>query len=96
RDTHRWVATPSAWIILPQDPETRAGIPEKDLRRRFPNTFAYLTMFQEQLRLRSGYKKYFRPTDPFYSVYNVGPYTMAPWKIVWLQPPDRVRLRSLG
>jgi hypothetical protein len=91
RDTRRWIADPSAWIILPQDPETREGIPEADMRRRFTKTFEYLILFQEQLRKRSGYRKYFRPTDPFYSVYNVGPYTMTPWKVVWREQSSRIQ-----
>src|SRR5205823_4617425 len=39
---------------------------------------------EEQLRKRSGFRQYFNPdVDPFYSMYNVGPYTFAPWKVVW-------------
>lgn len=34
--------------------------------------------------MRSGYKQYFDSnTAPFYSIYNVGPYTFAPFKVVW-------------
>ena len=35
------------------------------------------------LRKRSGYRQYFKPIDPFWSIYNVGPYSLAPWKVVW-------------
>lgn len=91
RDVQRWRATPSAHIILAQDPQTRAGIPEAEMKRRWPKTFAYLKQFEGDpqkpqhgtLRGRSGYRQYFKPSDPFYSMYNVGPYTMAKWKVVW-------------
>ncbi|MBN2208082.1 MAG: N-6 DNA methylase [Candidatus Coatesbacteria bacterium] len=91
RDVSRWHAKPSCHIILPQDPQTRTGIPESKMKQEFPKTFAYLKRFEGDmdnprrgtLRGRSGYKKYFKPTDPFYSMYDVGPYTMAPWKVVW-------------
>ncbi len=83
RDVRRWRAAPSAHLILAQDPRTRAGIPEAEMRRRWPKTYTYLKKFEEQLRQRSGFRKYFDPSDPFYSMYNVGPYTMAPWKVVW-------------
>jgi hypothetical protein len=91
RDVHRWHAEPSAHIILAQNPETRAGIPEAEMKRRWPKTFAYFRQFEGDpknpahgtLRGRSGYKQYFKPSDPFYSMYNVGPYTLAKWKVVW-------------
>jgi SAM-dependent methyltransferase len=83
RDVQRWRATPSAHIILAQDPKTRRGIPEDEMRRRWPKTYSYLKRFEKPLRERSGYRKYFKPTDPFYAMYNVGPYTLARWKVVW-------------
>ena len=83
KDVHRWEATPSTHIILTQDPETRKGIPEAEMKRCWPETWKYLKLFERELRCRSGYKKFFKPTDPFYSIYNVGPYTLTEWKVVW-------------
>jgi hypothetical protein len=48
-----------------------------------PKTFAYLKHFENELRSRSGYQRYFRETDPFYSIFNVGDYTFASCKVVW-------------
>ena len=28
-------------------------------------------------------KAYFKSDDPFYSIYNVGPYSLSKWKVVW-------------
>ncbi len=61
----------------------RAGIPETEMKRKYPKTYNYLKEFEDQLRKRSGYRRYFKQTDPFYSMYNVGPYTLAPWKVMW-------------
>jgi len=83
RDVSRWHAEPSIHLILTQDPEKRAGIPEKEMKRKYSKTFAYLRKFEKELRQRSGYRKYFKSTDPFYSLYNVGPYTMEKWKVIW-------------
>ena len=91
RDVRRWHAQPSAHIILAQDPQTRRGIPESEMKRSHPKTYAYLRQFEGEprrpergtLRGRSGYRQYFKPTNPFYSMYNIGPYTMAKWKVVW-------------
>ena len=83
RDVQRWQATPSTHIILTQDPKTRKGIPEAKMKRCWPNTYAYLKRFEEKLRDRAGFKKFFNSTAPFYSIYDVGPYTIAEWKVVW-------------
>jgi hypothetical protein len=91
-----WRAEPSAHIILAQDPKTRKGIPETEMRRRCPKTYAYLKRFEKQLRERSGYRKYFDPRDPFYSMYNVGTYTLAPWKVVWREQSTRFQVSVVG
>ena len=104
RDVHRWRARPSAHIILAQDPQTRKGIPEPEMKRRWPKTFAYLKRFEGDpkkpargtLRGRSGYRRYFKPSDPFYSMYNVGPYTMAEWKALWPEVGHSVRASACG
>ena len=104
RDVHRWQATPSVHIILAQDPGTRKGVPEDEMKRRWPKTFAYLKEFEGSpkkpergtLRGRSGYRQYFKPTDPFYSMYNVGPYTMAEWKLLWPEVGHSVRAGVCG
>ena len=96
RDVSPWRAEPSAHIILTQDPKTRAGVPVTTMRRQYPKTYAYLRRFEEQLRDRSGYRKYFQPTDPFYSIYNVGPYTLAPWKVIWREQSRRFLPAAIG
>ena len=83
RDVLRWQADPSAYLILPQDPQTRSGIAEAEMKRKYRKTFAYFKKFEQQLRSRSGYRRYFQPADPFYSVYNVSQHTIAPYKVVW-------------
>lgn len=75
-----------------QDPKTRRGIDEQVLQKRYPKTWAYLKRFEAVLRERSGFRRYFTRKDrngrmvetgPFYSMFNVGDYTFAPWKVVW-------------
>jgi hypothetical protein len=83
RDALRWRAEPSVQLLLVQDPERRAAIPEARMKVEYPKGYAYLRRFEEQLRLRSGYRKYFDSTDPFYSMYDVGAYSMGRWRVVW-------------
>lgn len=96
RDVQRWQAEPSAYIILAQDPQKRSGIPDKTMKHKYPKTYAYFKNFEKQLRNRSGYKKYFKSTDPFWSMYNVGPYTMSLWKAMWPEVGHDVRCGVCG
>jgi hypothetical protein len=92
RDVRRWQAQPSAYILVTHLPNARLNaIPVKDLQTRYPKTWTYLKRFEKELRERSGFKRYFTrkqgkqviETGPFYSIFNVGEYTFAPWKVVW-------------
>ena len=93
RDVRRWRAEPSALILITHEPGMRLrAIPEKDLQTRYPRTYGYLKRFEPVLRQRAAFKRYFtRPerggrvteTGPFYSMFDVGDYTFAPWKVVW-------------
>jgi SAM-dependent methyltransferase len=84
RDVGRWMATPSAYLLQVQDPEARTGYDERWLQSTLPKTYSYLKQFEKQLRGRSGYRKYLEKQGAtFYSIYNVGTYTLAPFKVVW-------------
>lgn len=85
-DVVRWRASPSAWIILPQNRE----IPSKSyscdqMQNKYPKTYEYLNLFAESLRNRAGYRKILvkRDDDSFYGLLGVGHYTFAEWKVVW-------------
>ncbi|MFH1922267.1 MAG: SAM-dependent DNA methyltransferase, partial [Planctomycetota bacterium] len=88
-DVARYRAAPSAHLLLVQDLQTRRGIEEQVLRDRYPKTYAYLERFAPALRDRAAYKRYQRHAA-FYSMYNVGRYTVAPVKVVWRRMDRRV------
>ena len=84
RDVGHWHAWPSAYILMVQDPQKRTGYDESWLKVEYPLTYGYLKEFEDVLRQRSAYKKYFDPQkDPFYSMYDVAEYTFKPYKVVW-------------
>lgn len=84
RDVSRWLSRPSAHILMVQDPVKRVGYDESWLKVSYPHTYSYLKEFEDVLRQRSGYKKYFNSDkDAFYSMYDVAQYTFAPYKVVW-------------
>jgi len=83
RDLTRWSAVPSCHMVLPHDPDAPpAGIPEASLKRGYPRTWSYFQNFTSLLGKSAVYKKFFEPSGaPFYSCYNVGPYTFAPYQV---------------
>jgi SAM-dependent methyltransferase len=90
RDICKWQAASELVVLVPQDPDQPScGYPESKLQAKLPKTAAYLQQFESALRKRSGYKQYFKPgLDPYYSVYNVGPYTFSPFKVCWMRISD--------
>jgi SAM-dependent methyltransferase len=90
RDISKWQAASKLVVLVPQDPDQPSrGYPEAKLQVKLPKTAAYLQQFESALRKRSGYKQYFKPgLDPYYSVYNVGPYTFSPVKVCWMRISD--------
>jgi SAM-dependent methyltransferase len=100
RDVGRWCATPSAYLLNVQDAETRQGLDEKLMKEQHTCAYKYLLNFRELLTKRSGFKKYFCkeegkgmhkklvPFAPFYSLYNIGEYTFAPFKVCWREQSE--------
>jgi hypothetical protein len=62
-------------------PQRRAGEDnEAELAREAPRTYDYLRRHRERLEARSS--SWF-DAGPFYSLFGLGPYTWAPYKVVW-------------
>ena len=88
-DVGRYRARPSAHILLAQDPATRTGIDQQVMQQEYPRTYAYLKRFDRVLTRRAAYRRY-QGNGAFYSMYNVGPYTVAPIKVVWRRMDRRI------
>jgi hypothetical protein len=98
RDVQRWKAQPSAWIIVPQDPNdpTRA-YPEKKLQADYPKTYGYLKQFEKELRERSGYRQILSQRErEFYGIMDIGTYTFAHWKVVWREQASTMTASVVG
>jgi hypothetical protein len=83
RNIQPWLAKSEDFILMVQDPKTRAGYKESEMKAHWPLTYDYLIKFEEQLRKRSLFRKFFATKDPFYSMYGVGPQSFAEHKVVW-------------
>jgi hypothetical protein len=106
RDVQRWKAEPSAWLLITHLPGMGLkAIPEKEMQTDYPYTYGYLKRFEEVLRKRAAFKRYFTrkgknnrivETGPFYSMFGVGPYTFAPWKVVWTRVANDITAAVVG
>ena len=84
RDINRWEATPSAYILLTQNPETRAGWQEEIMKTKWPYTYGYLKQFEDLLwKRKSSGLDVLMKKSAFYAMYAVGQYTLSPYKVVW-------------
>jgi len=88
-DVGRYHTAPSCHLLLAQDVATRRGIDEATMQGRYPKTYAYLKRFADVLSGRAAYRRY-QQGAAFYSMYNVGPYTVAPIKVVWRRMDKRM------
>lgn len=90
-DVSRWSAVPNVHIILTHEKGMRLkAIPVNRMQADFPKTFSYLRKFEDALLKRSGFRRYFRKEAPFYSLFNIGDYTFAPFKVVWRRVANEV------
>lgn len=83
-DIRRWCAQPGIFVLMVQDAERKAPHPEEEMKRRWPRTYGYLTRFRDVLLSRgSKTVREFAERTAFYAMYGIGPYTMAPYKVIW-------------
>lgn len=85
----RWYANVDSLLLLVQDPAKRRGVDEEVLRSTAPATWEYLKSMEPILRERAALNRYFANhknpsrSAPFYSMFNVGKYTLKPYKVAW-------------
>ncbi len=82
----QWRTSYDACILCPHTAETRIRpVPQEELERIAPLTWAYLNRFREVLDGRRGFAGWERALQQqaFHTVLRVGAYTFAPYKVVW-------------
>jgi hypothetical protein len=93
RETRRWQSDPEYALLYPHDGDR--AIPEGDLKRKWPRTFAYLAHMEEHLRRRKMYDLSFRDLA-FYSLFETGAFLLAPYKVVWKYVASDLMCAVLG
>jgi len=82
---------PSLHVLVPQ----RGMHGDPDLATTAPLTHAYLERFKPALERRSSLRRY-QPGKPYWSLWNVGPYTFSPHKVAWREISGRFQAASVG
>ena len=82
----QWRVSYDACILCPHTAGTKIRpVPQEELERTAPRTWAYLERFRELLDGRRGFAGWERELQrqAFHTVLRVGAYTFAPYKVVW-------------
>ena len=96
RDLRGGEALPSAHIILPHSRDGRP-IEEPRMRAEYPMAFDYFERFRDFMLARPHYRQHFQKTGkPYWSMYNVGPYTFAEHRVAWPEQTSKFTAARLA
>lgn len=96
KDIDRWHANPSCYVIVPQDLNNqREGIPESQMKRKFPLSYSYLKLFEKELSVRAD-RKYYPIGSPFYTMRNMASYSLSLWKVIWPEVSNEIKAAVIG
>ncbi len=92
----RWRAWPAGVYLLTHSAATgMKPISRHTMQTKYPLTYSYLKHFQKQLEGRSLHKRWGGDNE-FYAMYDIGPYTFAPWKVAWKRTTRNFEACVLG
>jgi hypothetical protein len=96
-----YVEDTTVYIIVPQ--RGMRGYTETTLRSTYRKTLDYFRQYKNQLVARASYRRYHLGRNgtelgPYYSLWNVGPYTFASHKVAWreVQNPQMFYASYIG
>ena len=79
----RWRCIPAGLYVIPHTSTTgMKPLSSQTMQRSYPLSFRYLKSFENALKTRPLHLRWGKRNE-FYAVYDIGPYTFAPWKVVW-------------
>lgn len=83
-DIERWGAKTEIYILMVQDPEKSEPYSEKRMKKDWPHTYNYITLFKDVLLSRGSITvRELAERTEFYSMFGIGKYTVARYKVVW-------------
>lgn len=98
RNIAKWKVKSCEYMIVPHTAEYKYGIPEAELAESCPETYSWLDFYHDKLlatRIKNG-KFFNQDTNPFYRLDNVGPYTFAPYKVLWKEQSGKMSAVVVG
>jgi hypothetical protein len=79
------------YLLISQNPATRAPYPEDWMLDHAPLTLAYLRHFEKILKSRgSNVVRQFAEKTEFYAMFGIGSYTFARYRVVWKRMANRM------
>ena len=67
------------------------------MERDYPRAFEYFEKFRERMLVRPHYRRHFAPaSEPYWSMFNVGRYTFAPYRVAWREQTNRFACARLA
>lgn len=79
----RWAFTPRGFYVVTHTKETGIRpIDESTMKQKYSKAYSFLKQFKSDLENRSLHKRW-GAKNPFYAMYNIGPYTFAPYRVAW-------------
>ncbi len=83
-DIERWKVTPQIYVLMTQEPQKREPYPEDYMKKKWPQTYSYLTRFKDILLSRGSKSiRELAERTAFYAMYGIGLYTIASYKVIW-------------
>ncbi|MCK5126166.1 MAG: N-6 DNA methylase [candidate division Zixibacteria bacterium] len=80
---YRWGYSIAGYYLVPHTAETGMNaIDENSMAEEYPKSLAYFKRFAVNLEKRSIHKRWGK-RQPFYSMYGIGPYSFAPFRVAW-------------
>lgn len=96
RDVGRYCWRTQGWYQLIPNNHYAIIESEQDFATQYPLAYHYLCKYKTQLVKRSSYNRY-QKESPFYSIFCIGNYSFAKYKVVWpeLQNPNQFRAAAV-
>jgi hypothetical protein len=92
----RWMCKPAGYYIVPHTAETAIHpIDPATMKKHFRLIYSCFFKIKEQLESRSLHLRWGK-NNPFYSLYNIGPYTFAPFRLCWQRTTKKFGCAVVG
>lgn len=93
RETGRYCVKMEGWYQIIPNRHYSNFESEEEFADKYNATYSYLMNYASLLPNRSTYKRYLSDSPP-YSIYCIGDYSFAPYKVVWPEQQDPSKFRA--